>query len=70
MLCSLREYRREGTMKQFIKFSLALGMTTGFAVSAMAGGFQIGEMATRASGMGSAFTAVSDDASAAWHPVP
>ncbi|HCS12439.1 MAG TPA: hypothetical protein DIW28_01395 [Zetaproteobacteria bacterium] len=54
-------------MKQFIKFSLAVGMTTGFAASAMAGGFQIGEMATRASGMGSAFTAVADDASAAWH---
>ena len=32
-----------------------------------AGGFMIGEMATRSSGMGSAFTAVSDDASAAWH---
>ena len=35
--------------------------------TAQAGGFQIGEMATRSSGMGSAFTAVSDDASAAWH---
>lgn len=33
---------------------------------AHAGGFQIGEMAARATGMGSAFTAVSDDASAAW----
>jgi len=32
-----------------------------------AGGFQIGEMATRATGMASAFTAVADDASAAWH---
>jgi len=32
-----------------------------------AGGFMIGEMATRSSGMASAFTAVSDDASAAWH---
>jgi len=32
-----------------------------------AGGFQIGEMATRSAGMGSAFTAVADDASAAWH---
>jgi len=32
-----------------------------------AGGFMIGEMATRSSGMGSAFTAVADDASAAWH---
>jgi len=35
--------------------------------TALAGGFQIGEMATRSSGMASAFTAVSDDASAAWH---
>jgi len=34
--------------------------------TAQAGGFQIPEMATRAAGMGSAFTAVSDDASAAW----
>jgi len=34
---------------------------------AYAGGFQIGEMATRATGMGSAFTAVADDPSAAWH---
>jgi len=32
-----------------------------------AGGFQIGEMSTRATGMGSAFTAVADDASAAWY---
>jgi len=35
--------------------------------SVQAGGFQIGEMATRSTGMGSAFTAVADDASAAWH---
>jgi len=35
--------------------------------NAFAGGFMIGEMATRASGMASAFTAVADDASAAWH---
>lgn len=32
-----------------------------------AGGFQIGEMSARATGMGSAFTAVADDASAAWY---
>jgi len=38
-----------------------------FSTQTLAGGFMIGEMATRASGMGSAFTAVSDDASAAWH---
>ncbi len=35
--------------------------------TAHAGGFMIGEMATRSSGMASAFTAVADDASAAWH---
>jgi len=35
--------------------------------SAYAGGFMVGEMATRSASMGSAFTAVSDDASAAWH---
>jgi len=34
--------------------------------TAQAGGYQIPETATRAAGMGSAFTAVSDDASAAW----
>jgi len=39
----------------------------GFSTSAFAGGFQISEMATRSTGMGSAFTAVADDASAAWH---
>jgi len=39
---------------------------TGFNV-AQAGGFQIGEMASRATGMGGAFTAVADDASAAWY---
>ncbi|MDQ6982615.1 MAG: outer membrane protein transport protein, partial [Mariprofundus sp.] len=35
--------------------------------TAMAGGFQIGEMAARSTGMGNAFTAVADDASAAWY---
>ncbi|GAV19371.1 long-chain fatty acid transport protein [Mariprofundus micogutta] len=35
--------------------------------TAQAGGFMVGEMATRSAGMGSAFTAVADDASAAWH---
>jgi len=34
--------------------------------SVQAGGFQIGEMSARSTGMGSAFTAVADDASAAW----
>lgn len=35
--------------------------------AAQAGGYMIGEMATRSTGMGSAFTAVADDPSAAWH---
>ncbi|MDX8391944.1 MAG: outer membrane protein transport protein [Mariprofundaceae bacterium] len=35
--------------------------------SAQAGGFLIGDMASRSAGMASAFTAVADDASAAWH---
>jgi len=45
----------------FVVF-LLFGSSTAFA-----GGFMIGEMATRSTGMASAFTAVSDDASAAWH---
>ncbi|OIO69144.1 MAG: hypothetical protein COW19_01520 [Zetaproteobacteria bacterium CG12_big_fil_rev_8_21_14_0_65_55_1124] len=51
----------------FIHSGLALCSVLCFSSLAVAGGFQIGEMATRASGMGSAFTAVADDASAAWH---
>lgn len=35
--------------------------------AAQAGGFMIAEMASRSTGMGSAFTAVADDPSAAWH---
>jgi len=35
--------------------------------AAQAGGYMIHEMATRSAGMASAFTAISDDASAAWH---
>jgi len=50
-----------------VHIALAIGVIAGSASAALAGGFQIGEMATRASGMGSAFTAVADDASAAWH---
>jgi len=46
---------------------LVLGMYLLTPADAVAGGFQIGEMATRASGMASAFTAVADDASAAWY---
>jgi long-chain fatty acid transport protein len=54
-------------MHQSVKHILALCLLTGLAAPAFAGGFQIGEMATRASGMASAFTAVADDASAAWY---
>jgi len=46
---------------------LALALCPLKSADALAGGFQIGEMATRASGMASAFTAVADDASAAWY---
>jgi len=35
--------------------------------TAQAGGYMVGEMSSRATGMASAFTAVADDASAAWH---
>ncbi len=56
------------TMKKLHRYGFMLCAAVVFsAQSALAGGFQIGEMATRASGMGSAFTAVADDASAAWH---
>ena len=55
------------TSKALVRSGLALCSVLGFSTLAVAGGFQIGEMATRASGMGSAFTAVADDASAAWH---
>ncbi len=51
-------------MKRFI---IVCVMFFAWIQSVQAGGFQIGEMATRSTGMGSAFTAVSDDASAAWH---
>ena len=45
------------------------GVVAGLLCSqgAIAGGFQIGEMASRSTGMGNAFTAVADDASAAWY---
>jgi len=51
-------------MKRFIILFI---MIFAWLQTAQAGGFQIGEMSTRATGMGSAFTAVADDASAAWH---
>ncbi|MDQ6987645.1 MAG: outer membrane protein transport protein [Mariprofundaceae bacterium] len=56
------------TIKNLLRYGFVFCAAFVFsAQSALAGGFQIGEMATRASGMGSAFTAVADDASAAWH---
>jgi len=58
---------QERRFNLFTRPGLILCSLMGFSLSAFAGGFQIGEMATRASGMGSAFTAVADDASAAWH---
>lgn len=54
-------------MHPSVRYFLLLCVLMDLATSAHAGGFQIGEMATRASGMGSAFTAVADDASAAWY---
>jgi len=45
-----------------LMMALLLGSST-----ALSGGFMVGEMASRSAGMASAFTAVSDDASAAWH---
>jgi len=54
-------------IKSSVHWAVAVGVFAGSTSLAMAGGFQIHEMATRASGMGSAFTAVADDASAAWH---
>lgn len=54
-------------MRSYVRPFLSLCLLMGLAAPAFAGGFQIGEMATRASGMGSAFTAVADDASAAWY---
>lgn len=45
----------------------AVALSLAGAESAQAGGFMIGEMSSRAAGMASAFTAVADDASAAWY---
>jgi len=50
-------------MKRFI---ILFTMLFAGLQTAQAGGYQIPETATRAAGMGSAFTAVADDASAAW----
>ncbi|MDQ6973229.1 MAG: outer membrane protein transport protein [Mariprofundaceae bacterium] len=53
-------------MKRFIKYSLAL-VAVGFSIGgAQAGGIQVPEQGTKAIGMGNAFTAVADDASAIW----
>ena len=50
----------------WLAVGVALGLLAGPGM-ARAGGFMIGEMAARSAGMGTAFTAVADDASAAWH---
>lgn len=55
-------------MRNFLHRLFAASAACLFVVaSAQASGFQIGEMAARATGMGSAFTAVADDPSAAWY---
>jgi len=46
---------------------LAAALVLAGVQTAEAGGFMIGEMGARATGMGNAFTAVADDASAAWY---
>ena len=51
-------------MKRFLLLFSALFL---FSSQAFAGGYMVPEVATRSAGMGSAFTAVADDASAAWH---
>jgi len=49
------------------RLSVLFIMLFAWIQAAQAGGFQVGEMSSRATGMGSAFTAVADDASAAWY---
>jgi long-chain fatty acid transport protein len=56
--------RRDSSMKRII---ILMAMLFAGLQAAQAGGFMVGEMSTRSAGMASAFTAVSDDASAAWH---
>jgi len=48
------------------RFMFLVAVLLAWVQSVQAGGFQIGEMSARSTGMGSAFTAVADDASAAW----
>ncbi len=50
----------------WLAVGVAVGLLAGPGMT-RAGGFMIGEMAARSAGMGTAFTAVADDASAAWH---
>lgn len=55
-------------MRKFLRgFAALLVACFSTFTAAQGGGFQIGEMGTRATGMGNAFTAVADDASAAWY---
>jgi len=49
------------------RIMILVAMLFAWLQAAQAGGFMVGEMATRSTGMGSAFTAVADDPSAAWH---
>jgi len=49
------------------RFSILIIMVFAWLQTAQAGGYQIGEMASRSTGMGGAFTAVADDSSAAWY---
>ncbi len=48
------------------RFMFLVAVLLVWVQSVQAGGFQIGEMSARSTGMGSAFTAVADDASSAW----
>ena len=50
----------------FARSGLVLGIAMGFSISALAGGIAVPEQGTKAIGMGNAFTAVADDASAIW----
>jgi long-chain fatty acid transport protein len=63
-LCFQYLFQEVGFMKRVIVLFVLL---FAWLQAAQAGGFQIGEMSSRSTGMGSAFTAVADDASAAWH---
>jgi len=55
-------------MRKLLRYSAALFVACFSTITAVqAGGFQIGEMGIRATGLANAYTAVADDASAAWY---